>query len=279
MEIAVTAASGQLGSAIVRQLKAMVGAEKILALARTPENAAKLGVPVLKADYDQKEDFLAALPGTRVLLIVSGMDQPDKRIRQHRNIIKAAKESGVQKIVYTSIAGAEGSSSFDPIVQSNRQTEEDIRESGLQWSIGRNGIYIEPDVAYIEHYKKDGKIANCAGTGLCSYTTRYELAFAYSQMILKDDRNGKIFNLTGEAISQDQLCQYLNQSFGTNLYFEDMSPADYLNLQLKNNGEFLGPIIAGIYAKIRQGEFEMKSDYMQAAGRPHISWEAYFASL
>jgi NAD(P)H dehydrogenase (quinone) len=58
------------------------------------------------------------------------------------------------------------------VVQSNRQTEADVRASGLAWVIGRNGIYIEPDVEYIDRYRAAGAVANCAGDGRCGYTTR-----------------------------------------------------------------------------------------------------------
>ncbi len=35
---------------------------------------------------------------------------------------------------------------------------------------------------YIENYKKEGRIANCAGDGKCGYTTRGELGFAYGTL-------------------------------------------------------------------------------------------------
>jgi len=276
MKVSVTAASGQLGSAIIQQLIKEIGKENIVGIARTLAKAEHLGVEIRKGDYNNKSDFDIALQGIDTVLIVSGMDHPDKRIGQHRNIINTAKKVGVGKIVYTSIIGEDGKSPFDAIVQSNRQTEKDIKDSGLEWSIGRNGLYIEPDVEYIEHYKKDGKILNCAGNGLCSYTTRKELAFVYSQMILNDDRNGKIFNLAGEAITQHQLADHLNMSFGTELLYEEISPEKYLQYQQRINGEFLGTIIAGIYTKIRNGEFNIKSDYKAASCREHIGWDEYF---
>ena len=120
---------------------------------------------------------------------------------------------------------------------------------------------------------------NCAGDGLCSYTTRKELAYAYSQMMLNDDRNGQIFNLAGEAITQQELTNYLNKTFGTNLIYKSVSPAEYLEFQKKSNGEFLGTVIAGIYAKILNGEFNIKSDYLKAAGREHVGWGEYFSTL
>ena len=41
--------------------------------------------------------------------------------------------------------------------------------------IGRSGIHIEPDVEYIDSYRKAGEIANRAGDGKCGHTTRPEL--------------------------------------------------------------------------------------------------------
>jgi NAD(P)H dehydrogenase (quinone) len=279
MKVAVTAASGQLGGAIVKQLIGEIGSENIVGTARNSSKIQDLGITVKKGDYNNKPDFDEALQGVDVVMIISGMDAPDKRVEQHRNIIHAARDAGVRKIVYSSIIGDKGKSIFDAIVQSNRQTEKDIMESGMEWSIGRNGLYIEPDVESIETYKKEGKIANCAGDGLCSYTARSELAYAYSQMILNEDRNKKLFNLAGEAISQQQLTGYMNRAFGTALSYEEMTPEEYLAFQQKINGEFLGKIIAGIYIKIRNGEFNIQSDFGAAAGRKHVSWADYFNSL
>ena len=279
MKVAVTSASGQLGSVIIGALIPEIGKENVVGIARTPEKVKDLGVEIRKGDYNSKAEFDEALKGIEVILLVSGMDHPDKRIGQHRNVIYAAQDAGVRKIVYTSIIGKEGSSTFDAIVSRNRQTEKDIRESELDWSIGRNGLYIEPDVEFMETYKKEGKIANSAGTGLASYTTRTELSFAYVSMILNDDRNGRIFNLVGKSITQARLTSYLNDAFGTSLYYEVMTPEAYLAFQQKVNGEFLGNIISGIYNKILNGEFDVESHYTEAAGRQHISWEAFFGAL
>ncbi len=279
MKVAVTAVSGQLGSAIAQQLISKIGKENVVGTARTTSKAEHLGITLMPGDYNSKSDFVTAFSGIDAVLILSGMDAPEKRVVQHRNIIHGAREAGVRKIVYTSIVGDDGNTTFDSIVQSNRQTEQDIRESGLEWSIGRNGLYIEPDVEYMETYKKDGKITNCAGDGLCSYTTREELAYAYVQMILNDDRNSQTFNLAGEAITQQQLAHYLNKAFGTELVYEKMTPEAYLAFQQKVKGEFLGKIIAGIYTKIRMGEFNIQSDFKAAAGRCHLTWEDYFSTL
>lgn len=279
MTIAITAASGHLGSAIVKALLKDHAPSELIALARTPKHAEHLGVEVREGDYNNVEQLERALDGVDTVLLVSGMDEPSQRIGQHRNVINAAKKKGVKKIVYTSIQGAEQDTDFSPIVQSNRQTEQDLRESGLDWVIGRNGIYIEPDIEYIEHYKNAGTIANCAGDGLCPYTTRDELAYAYAQMLRQDKHNGQTYNLHGTAISQQQLADYINQAFGTQLTFTDMSVADYRRERQEALGDFIGTVIAGIYQGIREGKANHPSHFAQASGRAHQSWEDYFAQI
>ncbi len=279
MRIAVTAASGQLGGAIVRELVQAIGVASVVALARTPENARDLGVEVRPGDYDDRAQLEASLAGVDAVLLVSGMDAPGDRIGQHRNVIDAAMAAGAAKIVYTSIQGAEEGTAFSPVVQSNRRTEADIRESGLAWAIGRNGIYIEPDVEYIDSYRASGEIANSAGDGKCGYTTRAELAHAYARLLTDPNQGGKNVNLHGEAITQTRLVALLNATFGTQLTYRPMTDEEFIADRSADLGPFIGPIIGGIYQGIRSGAYDVHSDFAAVTGRPHVSWEDYFASL
>jgi NAD(P)H dehydrogenase (quinone) len=140
MIYAVTAVSGQLGREIALKLIEKVGAGNVIGLARTPDHVKGLGIEVRPGDYDTPDDLHASLRGIDALVLVSGMAPPQDRIQQHRNVIEAAKSAGVRKIVYTSIQGPDEGTAFSPVVQSNRQTEADVRASGLDWAIGRNGI-------------------------------------------------------------------------------------------------------------------------------------------
>ncbi len=279
MTIAVTAASGQLGTEIIRTLIAMQDAGPVIGLARTPEKARRLGIEMRPGDYDKPDELVSSLAGVDTLLLVSGMDAPDARIGQHRNVIKAAKAARVKKIVYTSVQGAEDGTSFSPVIQSNRQTEADIRASGLDWVIGRNGIYIEPDIEYMDTYRKAGEIANCAGDGRCGYTTRPELAQAYASMLTGDEHNGQTYNLHGASLTQTELADHMNRAFGTDLVYRAMSVEDYRADRIAELGEFIGTVIAGIYQSIRDGALDNPSDFETATGRPHQSWDDYFGSI
>ena len=279
MKIAVTAASGQLGKEIVKASIALLTNDDVIGLARTPDKAENLGVEIRPGDYNDKNVLEKSLRSVDTLLLVSGMEDPEKRIEQHRNVIQAAQSNGVKKIVYTSVQGADKNTAFSPVVQSNRQTEQDIINSGLDWVIGRNGIYIEPDIEYIETYKKLGGISNCAGDGKCGYTTRSELAYAYARMLTQDKHNAQIYNLHGEAITQYQLAEYLNSAFSADLTYTPMSVEEYRKERVAELGEFIGSVISGIYQGIREGKADNPSHFYEAAGREHESWETYFASI
>ena len=279
MNIAVTAATGHLGAEIVNATTRVIGREGVIAITRKPSKAQALGVEVRQGDYNDGVAFERALVGVDAVLIVSGTDAPEKRVEQHRNVIGAAVTSGVKKIVYTSVQGAEEGNAFSPIIQSNRQTEEDVRTCGLDWAIGRNGIYIEPDVEYIDTYKANGEVANCAGDGKCGYTTRPELAFAYTRLLTDSSLDGKTYNLHGKPITQQELTAYFNRTFGTDLKYRSMSVAEYRQERVAELGEFLGTVIAGIYDGIRNGYLDNPSDFAVVAGRPHQSWDDYFAAI
>jgi NAD(P)H dehydrogenase (quinone) len=279
MTIAITAASGQLGAAIVKAAATLVGNRNVVAIARIPENAKGLGVEVRKGSYDDRREMQKALAGVDAVLLVSGMDAPDKRIVQHRNVIEAAKAAGVCKFVYTSVQGPEDGTAFSPIVQSNRQTEQDVKDSGLAWVVGRNGIYIEPDVEYIETYKAKGEIANCAGDGKCGYTTRAELAYAYARLLADPGHDGKTYNLHGEPITQASLARFMGEAFNTLLRYRAMAVDEYRQERIAELGEFMGTIIAGIYQGIRDGHYDRPSEFEAASGRAHASWMDYFGAL
>lgn len=279
MKLGITAVTGQLGRAIAKEAIATLGPDAVIGTSRSPDKAADLGIQVFEADYNDPSGFEAAFQGVDSVLLVSGFDAPDKRLKQHQNVIHAAKAAGANKIVYTSVLGPETEALFSTIVKSNRQTERDIKESGLEFAIGRNGIYIEPDIESLDEYVKAGKISNSAGDGLCAYTTRSELAAAYVALLTSDKHNGQTFNLCGPPLSQQQLVDHLNETFGQSLRYEALSVDAYYADRKAQFGEFFGEVIGGIYHGIHEGAFAVRSDFEAAAGRPHMTWDAYFAGL
>jgi NAD(P)-dependent dehydrogenase (short-subunit alcohol dehydrogenase family) len=108
MTIAITGATGQLGRLVIETLKSKAPGAEIIALARSPAKAADLGISAREADYAKPETLDRALAGIETLLLISS-SEIGQRSTQHRNVIDAARQASVKRIVYTSLLHADTS--------------------------------------------------------------------------------------------------------------------------------------------------------------------------
>src|SRR5215208_7988521 len=109
MTIAVTAATGQLGTLVVDALLERTSPDQIVAIARDAAKADPLaakGVDVRIASYDDPAALKDALAGVDQVLLISGSEF-GQRTTQHRNVIDAAIANGVSRVVYTSVLQAD----------------------------------------------------------------------------------------------------------------------------------------------------------------------------
>ncbi|MDR6627755.1 SDR family oxidoreductase [Caulobacter segnis] len=223
--IAVTGATGQLGRLVIEQLKVRAPAETLVALVRDPAKAADLGVQVRAADYDKPETLATALDGVDVLLLISS-DAIGQRVGQHRNVIEAAKAAGVKRIAYTSILRADDT----PIGLGveHRATEALIHESGLAYTLLRNGWYLENYAGAIAGALHAGAFAGSAGEGRISAALRAEYAEAAAVVLTSEDHAGKTYELGGdESFSMADLAAEVSRQTGRSLPYNDLPEADY----------------------------------------------------
>ncbi|WP_296652974.1 NmrA/HSCARG family protein [Paraburkholderia sp.] len=105
--IAVVGATGQQGGAVVRALQAS-GQFKVRALTRKPERYPEPGVEVALADFNRPETLEAAFAGAYGAFLVTdaweaGADEP----RQALAAVKAAKDAGVQHLIWSTLPNVE----------------------------------------------------------------------------------------------------------------------------------------------------------------------------
>jgi NAD(P)H dehydrogenase (quinone) len=224
MTIGVTGATGQLGRLLVRRLKENASAQ-VIALVRSPQKAADLGVTVREADYDKPETLDNALTGIDTLLLISG-NEVGKRIVQHRNAIEAAKKNRVKRIVYTSILHADTTPlSFG---DEDLATEAAIRSSGITYTILRNGWYTEMYTNFIPSALASGAFIGCAGSGKISSATRLDLAEAAVMVLATEGHQGRIYELAGDtAYTLFELAAAVSKQTGKNLPYRNLSMPEY----------------------------------------------------
>jgi uncharacterized protein YbjT (DUF2867 family) len=105
--IAVVGAAGQQGGAVVRALQAN-GQFKVRALTRTPTQHPKLGDEVALADLNRPETLKAAFAGAYgVFLVTDAWQAGGEESQQALAAIHAAKEAGVQHLLWSTLPNVE----------------------------------------------------------------------------------------------------------------------------------------------------------------------------
>jgi NAD(P)H dehydrogenase (quinone) len=240
----------------------------IVAVVRSPEKAkdlAEQGIEIRIGEYGDTEGFTAALDGVDALYMVSGMATPDDRIRQHRSVIDATKSAGVGYVVYVSFVDTtEGSPFFAWTI--NQDSEAYLRNSGIEYTILRSGMYSEADLDYIPEYLEAGKVANNIGDGKISYISRREIVLAAVHCLLGGEHKGQTYTLTGpEQVTQSELAALISKWTGREIPYEVVSDEFYRETFPE---PYWADVVVTLYQAVRQGNMEIVTgDFEKILGR------------
>ena len=150
--ILVTGATGFIGSALVKKL---IGAGyEVRVLLRPSRKSPNLprGVPMEVAVSSLRDErgMLAALRGIRVVFHLASAERDSKMAHfENRDVdnasvlVKAAKQTGVQRLFYLSHLSADKNSFFQ-IYRTKAFVESVIKESGLSYTIYRTSVVFGP---------------------------------------------------------------------------------------------------------------------------------------
>lgn len=281
--ICVTAATGQLGRKVVEFLLDKVTLSELVLAVRSPEKAqefAQRGLVVREADYDRPETLREAFEGVRKLLFISS-PSVGRRVEQHRNVIEAAKHSGVETIVYTSVLHADRSR-LGIIAEEHRQTEAMIKESGLGYTILRNGWYVENYSSLVKTAVSQGFIVGCAGKGKISAAPRLDYAEAAAVVLTTEGHLGKTYELAGdEAFTMEELAAEISRQTGKEISYKNVKPEEYVQWLVSTGvPETFARFLASLEEAIAEGDlFDDSHQLSQLLGRPTTSWRVVIAEI
>lgn len=194
----VTGASGHFGRIAVEELLAR-GATKVIAGTRDPAKLGELkakGVEVRKVDFDDAGSLGAAFAGVDRVLIIS-TDGIGKRVAQQTAAVSAAKAAGVKHIVYTSAPAARPNADAGLGVE-HFWTEVAIANSGLDFTILRDHMYAENNLADAAHVVVSGQLFGLIGDRGTAYVTRADAARTAAGALLTAEGKS-IDDVTGPA--------------------------------------------------------------------------------
>lgn len=262
--IAVTAATGQLGRLAIAALIAR--GERPIALARSPEKAADLGVEVRAFDYTAPD--AAALAGVDVLVLISSNDFND-RAGQHGSVIAAAKVAGVERVIYTSILKGDASPML--LAQDHRATEAALKASGLTYTLLRNGWYLENLTGSLAAALAHGAVIGSAGEGLFSAAARADFAEAIAVTAATEGHDNAVYELASDtAFTMAEFAAELGRQSGKAMRYDSLPEATYADILIGFGlPEGFARILADSDAKAAQGALHDDSGTLsRLIGRP-----------
>jgi len=268
MKIAITGATGQLGRLTVTKLKEKTAKENLVALVRTPEKAADLGIETREFDYSKPETLGTSLQGIDTLFLISG-SEIGQRETQHKNVINAAKEAGVKRIVYTSLLYATDSEMA--LAAEHVATEKLLAESGLSYTILRNGWYTENYAGSISGALQAGAFIGSAQNGKISSATREDFAEAAAVVLTTEGHENKIYELAGDdAYTLSDLAAEISKQTGKDIPYNDLTEEKYTKVLVSVGlPEGFAQILADSDAKAAKGSLYSEDKTLsKLIGRP-----------
>lgn len=252
MKIAITGATGQLGRLAIEKLKERTEKENLIALVRNTEKAKDLGIETRLFDYAKPEILADSLQGIDSLFLISS-SEIGQRETQHKNVINAAKEAGVKWIVYTSLLHA--STSDMALAPEHVATEKALQESGLNFTILRNGWYTENYAGSIPGSIQAGAFIGSAESGKISSATREDYAEAAAVVLTTEGHENKIYELAGDiAYTLADLAAEVSKQIGKEIPYVNLSEADFTAALVKIGlPEGFAQILADSDAKAAHG--------------------------
>lgn len=265
--ILITGATGHLGTAVIDYLLKSNPLDKVVGLVRSTEKAAYLterGIETRVGDYDDRDSLVNALQGIDKVLLISGT--APHRLQQHKAVVDASKQAGVQHIIYTGVSMKDVSTSLNnPLMEDHFKTEDYIKENGFTFTFLRNSLYSDSIPGLTGEAAVETGIFIPAKNGKVSYVLRDELAEVTANVLWQNGHENKIYELTGGPLySFGDIAAILSELSGKTVPYSDIDEPAYAEM-LRKYGvpEMLITIVSGYLADIRNGQFEIESNDLE----------------
>lgn len=228
--IAITGASGNLGKTTISFLLKKTDPSNIVAVVR---DAAKIrdyadsGIQVRVADYKDPASLRKAFSEAGKVLQISTASYGEQAKREESNVVEAAKDAGVQHIVYTSTLQP-GNDAHFLAARTCMNTENAIKASGMQYTIFRNSMYFETIPLFIGGALENGQVYYPGGNGKVSFAYRPDIAEALSNVLAGGDHQNAVYNITGSgAYSFGDIAGLMRSEKGMDASYTDIPNEAY----------------------------------------------------
>jgi NAD(P)H dehydrogenase (quinone) len=233
-KILVMGATGQVGGALIPLLAAN-STVQVVAAARNPGKAAKLGVPSVHLDLDDFSTFAPALEGVDRVFMATGYTVD--MLRQSKDLVNCAKRASVKQIVHLGACGDD-----DTRVAHygwHQFIERYIASSGVTFTHLRPEIFMQNLLGYGgESYVTQGVIRHYVGSARLSWVDCDDVAAVAAACLTDPQKHASItYRLGYEAKTYYELAELFSGVIGQPFTYEPRPPSEFLQNVLAAGAE------------------------------------------
>jgi uncharacterized protein YbjT (DUF2867 family) len=239
--ILVTAATGNIGSLVVKELLARGETPRVLV--RTSDKAGTLkeaGVEIAVGDFDKPETLREALHGIEKVFFL--LNVPKRHSELTNNFIEAARQARIKLIVNLSMLGAEKDSAIG-FARTAWQVEQQLNESGIPVT------QLEPNLFMQNYFRNAASIANQGAfylpmrDGKVATVDIRDIASVAAGILTGTGHEGQTYMITGpESLNYNQTASIISKVLDKEVKYVDVPfeaakdgmlkaglPEDYVN--------------------------------------------------
>ncbi|WP_327180580.1 NAD(P)H-binding protein [Streptomyces sp. NBC_01334] len=218
--ILVTGATGTVGREVVGRLPAGAG---VRVMARDPAKVRGVaaGVERVAGDYGDPGSLARALRGVRTAFLVTArVAGADDEV-----FVAAARAAGVRRVVKLSAAAVLDEGAGDLITRWQRESEELLRASGMEWTLLRPRAFMSNSLSWAGSVRGEGVVRALYGEAAHACVDPADVARAAVRVLTEEGHAGRAYTLTGpQALSAVEQTRQLGALLGVELRFEELSP-------------------------------------------------------
>jgi uncharacterized protein YbjT (DUF2867 family) len=255
MTVLVTGATGNVGSAVIRELLERGAAVR----AFVRGSAAKLpdGVERAVGDFEDVSSIRAALAGVDRVFLASA-DGP-RKVEHETAVIDSAADA--ELIVKASTLGARAGSPLKPF-DWNGRIEAHLRDSAAPWVVLASAFYMTNLLAAADPVRAQGILPAPAADGRIAMIDPRDVGAVAASVLTGTGHDRRTYRLTGPAaIGYHDVASALASATGAPVHYVDVPPAAaHERLAADGLPDWLVGHLDGVFALIRDGAFEETTD-------------------
>lgn len=240
--ILITGATGNVGREVVNALKKMEVSFKTTSHRKDNH--------CIYLDFENVNSFRPALTGIKKLFLIRPPHIADAK-KYFQPLIDAAKETGVEHIVFLSLLGVEK----NPIVP-HHKIEKIIKKSGISYTFLRPSFFMQNLIhQHGAELREEKEIYIPAGKGKTSFIDVRDIGTVAAKILTEEGHENKGYSLTGnEALDYYEVADIISNELGEKIKYVNPSIKQFRNKMLAKGieSEFV-TVMIGIYFTAKIG--------------------------